>query len=128
MPAKFDAVRKRSHSRSGSNRKRYRWNLRGSENGAGDASGATLNGRLDHSGIERRDEERAPGRVGRDCFAIGEGNLHTRREPAIDVQNGQSGAFASDELARHKQDARAGRRRSLLSGADCGEKEQGEKH
>src|ERR1700739_3350120 len=82
MPAKFDAGRKRSHSRSGSNRKRYRWNLRGSENGAGDASGAALNGRLDDSRIERRDEERAPGRVGRDSFAIGEGNLHAGREPA----------------------------------------------
>src|SRR6202008_5202932 len=90
-------------------------NLGRSKNSAGYvAAAAALDAGVKRSRMQWREKPRAARYVGGDLLAVGESHVHAGSKTPIEVQNGQGGAFAADQFARHQKSASARRRRSRL--------------
>src|ERR1700730_400777 len=78
------------------------------------AARAVRGGGIEDSWIERSDKKRAAGGVGGQTIAVGEIHGDSGREPAIDVQHREGGAFSGNNALWQKQDTRGGCRWRLL--------------
>src|SRR5580704_15231613 len=97
VPEKFETIANGGNPRRGGDLFRSRGNIRRRKNGADDPPAASRDTGENCPRIERRDEQRAPGRVGGDLVSVGERDVYTRRQAAGDVQNSERGAFAGNQ-------------------------------